>query len=125
LSYRFSAPRRGDLAVFATTGITGIPEEAFFVKRVVGLPGEKIEIRDGHIFADGRQLKEEDGIPDAISYEAVRGGRYVVSEGAYFMLGDNSRNSYDSRYWGSVPRANIFGRVSRIYYPFSRAGVPR
>lgn len=124
LSYRFSPPRRGDLAVFATTGIAGISEDASYVKRVVGLPGEKIEIRDGHIFANGRELNEEDGIP-LISYVAARGERYVVSENAYFMLGDNSRNSFDSRYWGSVPRANIFGRVSRIYYPFSRAGVPR
>jgi signal peptidase I len=124
LSYRFSAPRRGDLAVFSTTGIAGIPEGASYVKRVVGLPGEKIEIRDGHIFANGRELNEEDGIPP-ISYVAARGDRYFVSENAYFMLGDNSRNSFDSRYWGSVPRANIFGRVSRIYFPFSRARVPR
>ena len=124
LSYRFSAPRRGDLAVFATTGLGAIPEDTVFVKRVVGLPGEKIEIRDGHIFADGRQLNEEDGIPP-ISYVAARGERHVVSDGAYFVLGDNSPNSFDSRYWGSVPRANIFGRVSRVYYPFSRAGVPR
>lgn len=132
LSYRFSAPQRGDLAIFTTTGIAGIPANPSYVKRVVGLPGEKIEIRDGHVFADGRQLNEQDGIPP-VSYivgpvqtqSLTSAGIYVVPEGAYFMLGDNSRNSYDSRYWGFVPRANIYGRVSRIYYPFSRAGVPR
>jgi signal peptidase I len=130
LSYRFGTPKRGDLAVFSTAGIAGIPETTSFVKRVVGLPGEKIEIRDGHVFADGHQLDEKDGIP-AISYvvpvrtqSSTNGGQYVVPDGAYFVLGDNSRNSYDSRYWGSVPRANIYGRVSRIYYPLSRAGVP-
>jgi signal peptidase I len=127
LSYRFWAPQRGDLAVFTTTGIWGIADGSdsqSFVKRVVGLPGEKIEIRDGHVFADGRQLNEQDGIPP-ISYFALRAQSYDVPPGAYFMLGDNSRKSYDSRYWGSVPRSNIYGRVSRIYYPFSRAGVPR
>lgn len=132
VSYRFSAPRRGDLAVFNTAGIAGIPDNPSFVKRVVGLPGERIDIRDGHVFADGRQLNERDGIPP-VSYTApsvqtqslLSGESYVVPDGAYFMLGDNSRNSYDSRYWGFVPRTNIYGRVSRIYYPFSRAGVPR
>jgi signal peptidase I len=124
LSYCFGAPQRGDLAIFTTKGIAGIPDSAIYVKRVVGLPGEKINIRDGHVFADDRQLTEHDGIPP-LSYAAPpSGGRYIVPDGAYFMLGDNSRNSYDSRYWGSVPRANIFGRISRIYYPFSRAGVP-
>jgi signal peptidase I len=105
--------------------MSGIPEDAsLFVKRVAGLPGEKIEIRDGHLFANGRQLSEQDGIP-AVPYVAHPAASYIVPEGAYFMLGDNSRNSFDSRYWGSVPRANIQGRVARIYFPFSRAGVPR
>lgn len=125
LSYRVTTPHRGDLAVFSTSGIAGIPGEgSLFVKRVVGLPGEKIEIREGRVFANARQLGEQDGIP-SVTYVATSASSYVVPEGAYFMLGDNSRNSYDSRYWGSVPRTNIQGRVARIYYPFSRAGVPR
>jgi signal peptidase I len=62
-SYRFSPPKRGELVVFRTTGIAEIRADTFFVQRLVGLPGEKIEIRDGHIFADGRQLGESDGIP--------------------------------------------------------------
>ena len=125
LSYRLSAPRRGDLAIFSTKGIRGIPEEAsVYVKRVVGLPGEKIDIRDGHVFANARQLGEADGIP-SISYVASPAASFTVPEGAYFVLGDNSRNSFDSRYWGPVPRENFQGCVSRIYYPFSRAGVPR
>lgn len=132
VSYRFSAPQRGDLAVFTTAGIAGIPENSIFVKRVVGLPGEKIEIHDGHVFAGDRQLNERDGIPPVFytapsfqTQSSTSGGRYVVPDGAYFVLGDNPRNSFDSRYWGFVPGANIYGRVSRIYYPFSRVGVPR
>ena len=134
LSYWFSPPQRGDLAAFRTTGIAGISGEGpSFVKRVVGLPGERIEIRDGHLFADGRQLNENDGIPTVLYYSAPAslthsfnsGGIYLVPGDAYFVLGDNSRKSFDSRYWGYVPRTNIYGRVSRIYYPFSRASIPR
>ena len=134
LSYWFSPPQRGDLAAFRTTGIAGISGEGpSFVKRIVGLPGERIEIRDGHLFADGRQLNENDGIPTVLYYSVPTsltdsfnsGGIYLVPGDAYFVLGDNSRKSFDSRYWGYVPRTNIYGRVSRIYYPFSRAGIPR
>jgi signal peptidase I len=100
---------------------------------VVGLPGERIEIRDGHLFADGRQLNENNGIPTVLYYSVPTsltnsfnsGGIYLVPDDAYFVLGDNSRKSFDSRYWGYVPRTNIYGRVSRIYYPFSRASIPR
>jgi signal peptidase I len=134
LSYWFSPPQRGDLAVFRTTGIAGISGEGpSFVKRVIGLPGERIEIRDGHLFADGRQLNENDGIPTMLFYSVPTSlphsfnsdGIYLVPDDAYFVLGDNSRNSFDSRYWGYVPRTNIYGRVSRVYYPFSHASIPR
>jgi signal peptidase I len=137
LSYRISPPRRGDLIVFATSQISGIQhpphstgEEVFFIKRLVGLPGEKIRIADGKLFADGRLLGERDGIP-AITYTdpvgvpatAKREGQdFVVGSDEYFALGDNSPNSFDSRYWGCVPAAAIYGKVTMIYYPFSRAG---
>jgi signal peptidase I len=135
VSYLFSQPKRGDLVVFRTTGIMGIEGdgEIFFVKRLVGLPGEQIEIRDGHVFADGRLLDKESGIPPityispAVSLPSVipKGGSYTVPQDGFFFLGDNSAHSLDSRHWGSVPRRNIFGKVSRIYYPLSRIGVPR
>lgn len=131
LSYRFSPPKRGELVVFRTTGIAEIRADTFFVQRLIGLPGEKIEIRDGHIFADGRQLGESDGIP-SIAYTVpparpfiAEAGVHEVPQDAYFMLGDNSPNSFDSRYWGYLPKANVYARVSRIYYPFSRASTPR
>ena len=135
VSYLFSQPKRGDLVAFRTTGIMGIDQgdgEVFFVKRLVGLPGEQIEIRDGHVFADGRLLDESSGIPPityispAVSLPSVipEGGSYTVPQDGFFFVGDNSAHSLDSRVWGSVPRKNIFGRVSRIYYPLSRIGVP-
>ena len=133
ITYSFSPPQRGDLVIFRTTGINkiqsslprGVPFQ-FYTMRLIGLPGEKIQIRDGHVFANGRQLGLVDSIPD-VKYEEGPGGaaEFEVPEDAYFVLGDNSSHSFDSRYWGFVPKENIFGRVARIYYPFSRMGVPR
>jgi signal peptidase I len=128
LCYMLSPPKRGELVVFRTTGIAEIRADTFFVQRLVGLPGEKIDIHDGHVFADGRQLGESDGIPD-IHYTTGPArpfmAKYEVPQDAYFMLGDNSPNSFDSRYWGYLPASNVYARVSRIYYPFSRVSVPR
>ena len=133
VSYLFSKPKRGDLVVFRTTGIIIEGDgEVFFVKRLVGLPREQIKIRDGHVFADGRLLDESSGIPpitytsppQALPTVIGEGGSFTVPQDGFFFLGDNSTHSLDSRYWGSVPRKNIYGRVSRIYYPLSRIGVP-
>ncbi len=125
LSYRFAPPQRGDLVVFATSGIPGIGRrhdgEEFFVMRLVGLPGERIRLSEGRLFAGGRLLGEEDGIPGSIEYSGPD-GEYVVGPDEYFVLGDNSSDSNDSRYWGCVPKAALYGKVAMIYYPFGRAG---
>lgn len=129
-SHRFAKPKRGDLVVFRTKGIPRIDNDSLYVERLVGLPGETIEIREGRLYADGRLLSEADGIPP-IAYTLPEGGNpmpaggYKVPPGSYFVLGDNSAASFDSRYWGYVPEANLHGRVARIYYPFSRIGTPR
>jgi signal peptidase I len=137
LRYHFTAPRRGDLIVFSTKGIVGIPEETFYVKRLAGLPGDTLRIDPPHLYINGR-LAAGPGFSRVMSakngYHGYASGRdylarpdqeFRVPEGGYFVLGDNSYNSYDSRHWGCVPASNIYGRISRIYYPFSRAGVPR
>lgn len=133
LAYRFSKPRRGDLIVFGTSTVRGIPKydhvgENYFVKRLVGLPGETIEIRDGALYADGRRLSEADGIPP-IAYEARLGSTegsatFKVGDQEYFTLGDHTSNSSDSRHWGNVPASALIGKITKIYYPFSRIGVP-
>lgn len=138
LSYRFKSPQRGDLIVFSTSKITGLrrdnrktDDEVFFIKRLVGLPGERISIVEGKIFADGKLLGEADGIPSSLYFtEPVynhlqnrqSGDEFAVGKNKYFVLGDNSANSYDSRYWGGVPVSAVYGKVSMIYYPFTRAG---
>jgi signal peptidase I len=135
VSYLFSQPKRGDLVAFRTTGLEGLygGDEIFFIKRLAGLPGERIEIHDGHVFADGRRLDESTGIPPITYTPAASSlpsllsndGNYTVPQDGFFFLGDNTAHSLDSRYWGSVPRKNIYGKVARIYYPWSRMGVPR
>jgi signal peptidase I len=137
IGYRLGSPQRGDLIVFATSGISGIQhpadsggDEVFYTMRLVGLPGERIRIADGKLFADGRLLGESDGIPAihyteqcGVSSTAKREGQdFVIGPDEYFALGDNSPNSFDSRFWGSVPTSAIYGKVTLIYYPFSRAG---
>lgn len=137
LSYRFSPPKRGDIIVFSTSRITALHKitgnagENFFMQRLVGMPGEVIRIADGKVFANGKPLGEADGIP-AFHYQfphssfmqtAMKQGEdFVIGPDEYFVLGDNTSNSLDSRYWGCVPSSSVHGKVTMIYYPFSRLG---
>lgn len=133
-SYQLGKLRRGDLIVFRTEGIRVPAGAGVFVHRLVGLPGERIEIRDGKVWADGRALGSADGLPQ-VAYLSPQpnpllpvmlpaGTDYQVPADGYFVLGDNSANALDSRYWGHVPRRNLIGRVARIYWPPSRSGPP-
>ena len=134
LAYRFSTPKRGDLVVFSGAGISAFDDDLYYVMRLVGLPGERIEIRDNAVYCDDRWLTEEDGIPPfpyfpapALSHPTIspvlkEGDTFVVGADEYFVLGDNSPHSFDSRYWGGVPAGNIVGKVSKIYYPLNRMG---
>ena len=118
----FRDPKRGEVVVFET------PEEAkrrcgaggTFVKRIVGLPGETISERDGVIFVDGERLDEPWVRPDRRS---TGSGGWVVPPGHYFMMGDNRRNSCDSRVWGAVPRENLIGPVFAVYWPITRISL--
>jgi signal peptidase I len=139
LTYRMAKPKRGDLVAFSTAEIpalskNGSDEKSYYVKRLVGLPGERIQIKDGAIIADGKRLGQAEGMPP-IHYvmppynhptsAEKAGDAFIVGTNAYFVLGDNVANSYDRRYWGCVPEACIFGKVSKIYYPFNRIGRPK
>jgi signal peptidase I len=130
LAYLLGPPERGDIVVFRSAGIAGFSKgsnrEQELVSRIVGLPGERIEFKDGHLFVNGSEQNEGNGIPP-IHY-AMRDQpdtqilAYQVEAGSYFVVGDNSLSSYDSRYWGGVPQGNLIGKVTKIYYPFHRAG---
>lgn len=138
LSYLFADPQRGDILAFDTSKVPtlsamqGPDNQTFYCFRVLGLPGEQLEIRDGRIFEDGRELGTADGVPPfryLSAAEITRGPAQQttlpkLAENEYLVFGDNSANSYDSRFWGVVPRSAIVGKITRIYYPFSRIDAP-
>lgn len=128
ISFLSRQPRRGDIVVFRTDGIASLPPSTLYVKRVAGEPGEHVRILEGKLFVNDRQVCLSNGAGE-ITYNLppLSGGFSLqtdvrVPNGCYFVLGDNSTNSLDSRFWGSVPRGNIIGRVSFCYWPLQRAG---
>jgi signal peptidase I len=122
--YRFRAPKRGEIVVFHAPErtSTACAESGIFVKRIVGLPGETISERDGAVYVDGRRLNE----PYIVLAERdIRTATWpTIPAGSYFMMGDNRRNSCDSRDWGTVPRSSLIGPVFLTYWPPRRLGSP-
>ncbi|MCY4108745.1 MAG: signal peptidase I [Chloroflexi bacterium] len=115
LSYINSSPERGDVVVFRKPG--GDSED--LVKRIVGMPGETIEMRTGRVFVNGLEI-EETGYVDRLGTAVVPPVR--IPAGSYFVLGDNRSVSEDSRRFGAVPLAAIVGKVWVIYWPFAKFG---
>lgn len=116
LSYDFAPPQRGDVVVFNPTA--SLRQQNFkdaFIKRVVGLPGETVEIKSGQVYVNGSALNEP-----YIAAPAKQWNPVVVPPDSYLVLGDNRNNSFDSRYWGFVPRSDIIGRAVFRFYPFDR-----
>lgn len=127
ISFKFGLPSRGDIVVFRAPPQAQCPEGAGcdFIKRVIGLPGDTIEIRDNAVLVNGRALPESylassvETRPGA--YTA--GGIVTVPRGEYFMMGDNRPHSSDSRSWGPVELGNIVGKVFFRYWPLSSMGT--
>ncbi len=114
-AYRFSKPRRGDIAVF----IYPLDNKRDFIKRIAGLPGEIIEIRNGQIFINDKLVNNPSFVAANRYYSlgTYGQGKTKVLENTCFVLGDNSMNSKDSRYWGFVPYENLKGKAFLIYWP--------
>jgi signal peptidase I len=121
--YHFRKPHRGDIIVFETPPLAKQKCGAggTFVKRLIALPGETWEEKNGMVFIDGKKLIEPYIKPDrrdtGTSYPARK-----IPDGMYFMMGDNRTQSCDSREWGSVPRKNLIGEVFAVYWPPNRIG---
>ena len=105
------APKRGEVIVFRFPK----DETKDFVKRVIGLPGEKVTIRQGEVYIDGGLLEE----PYITRKDASNMDTVPLGEKEYFVLGDNRSSSNDSRAWGPVPEKNVLGKVWFVYWPFS------
>ena len=121
-------PRRGDIVVFKSGGIASLPPATLYVKRVAGEPGDHLRISEGKLFVNEKQVALSNARGE-IAYELPPlAERFspktdvIVPEGRYFVLGDNSTNSLDSRFWGTVPRDSILGRISFCYWPLQRVG---
>ncbi len=113
LSYRLGQPERGDIIVFH---YPRNPTDEF-IKRVIGLPGDEIAIRDGTVYVNGYPL-EEPYIAAPPNYET----QMTVGKNQIFVLGDNRNNSSDSHIWGTVPMDYVVGRAVFVYWPVPKIG---
>ena len=137
-------PQRGEVIVFDTSDIADIPEASrgkFYIKRLIGLGGDHIEIQPPHVLVNGDILDDRPAfqriysmkndyhgyvLPNAGEFYGTRttaintrNPRYNVPDHHLFVLGDNSRSSLDGRFWGSLPAHALVGRAVIVYWPFT------
>lgn len=120
VGYYFQSPQRGDIVVFSPTDT--LLKQNFhdaFIKRVIGVPGEKVEVKGGRVYVNDQPLNE-DYIAAAPDYQW---GPQVVPADSYLVLGDNRNSSYDSHYWGYVPRDRVIGQAVVRFWPLDRLGL--
>src|SRR5579885_3278404 len=120
-TYRFglSNIERGDTVVF------WFPKDTSksYIKRVIGLPGDRVRVDEGRVYVNGKELVENYVPPENRDESTWRDGREVtVPPGNYFVLGDHRNQSSDSRMWGWVPRENIYGKAIFVYWPLDKVG---
>jgi signal peptidase I len=115
----FRGPKRGEVVVFHPP----LPNsfERDFIKRVIGLPGDHVQVRDGRVFVNGQELQEQ----YLRNVQTFCGGQWcdiTLGEDEFYVMGDNRTNSSDSRLWGPVPAKNVIGKTWLIYLPFGDFG---
>ncbi|MBM7867064.1 signal peptidase I [Heliobacterium gestii] len=113
VNYWFSEPKLGNIIVFRYP----VDPSRDFVKRVIAVGGEKVQIRNSQVLVNDKP------IPESYLPQGLRMGDFgpvTVPEGQFFVLGDNRNHSEDSRFWGFVPRDNVIGQAVFLYWPFDR-----
>lgn len=119
ISYHFCEPKRYDIVVFPYH----YKEKTYYIKRIIGLPGETVQIKDGAVYIDGEKLDEHFG-EELIENAVLASNEILLGEDEYFVLGDNRNESEDSRFpdVGNICRKDIIGRAWIRIWPFERAG---
>ncbi len=131
LGYFFNEPRRGDIVViemrrgaFNTRYLPFFnPGKLDYIKRIVGLPGEEVDIRDGYVYVNGLRLDEPYVKVEGATYEGALNFPVRIPEGKYLVLGDNRENSSDSREFGLVDKESIRGKAVFRIFPANRMGL--
>lgn len=120
-TYRFGFEdiQRGDMVVFLYPGDTS----KSYIKRVIGVPGDSVEVREGEVFLNGRR-QEEPYVPDEFR-DRISAPRTRVSPGHYYVMGDHRSASNDSRSWGTVPKDYVYGKAVFVYWPIAKLGILR
>jgi signal peptidase I len=114
LAYRWNPPERGDIVVFRFP----LNPTRRFIKRIVALPGDVVQVSDGRVYVNGL-AQDEPYTAAAPRYT----GEWRLAEGEVFVLGDNRNNSEDSHEWGPLPMQNIIGKAVLVYWPVGEIGV--
>jgi signal peptidase I len=143
LIWNFSKPKRDQIMVFKTVGIKGLAQNIFYIKRMVGLPNEEISITPPYLMINNQPVENCFGINREESQKGLYAGYQLISpnqqgilhtsadkivtgDNEYVAMGDNTMNSFDSRYWGTVPLENLVGTQFLVYWPISsRWGITR
>lgn len=138
ISYWFEEPKRGDIVVYNTKGLShpAVQSDTYYVKRIAGLPGETVQIVPPNLVINGEIVREPaifaeiSSSPNgfALAQNSMQPApllsspqdKIVLGQNEYFVLGDNTTSSLDSRYYGAISGEQILGRISRIYWPISR-----
>jgi len=125
LAYRVGEPKRGQIVVFDAPAAAQMrcagAEGGTFVKRLIGLPGDRVSLRNGFVYVNGKRLTEPYVSPSRRGHETRTFAR--VPARRYLFLGDNRAGSCDSRVWGTVPRSSLIGPVRATYWPPTRLDV--
>lgn len=124
VSYYFNDPQQGDIITFADPENT----QRTLIKRVVAVGGQTVDLKDGHVYVDGKKLDEpytegKQSLPLTTAYGVTITYPYTVPDGYLWVMGDNRTNSADSRYFGAISKDSVTGHANFTFWPLNRIGI--